>query len=437
MMLAHKRISSQLLVIALLAIASLSFGASDMTHQGVAFLKAQRFGEAIKVLSKAIKNDAKDAEAFHYRGIAQYYQGHLEKAMTDYTHAIAIKPDLPGVYTSLGVAQFRVGDYLQAEKNLKTALARNPKDADALNQLAWMLAVCPDKKYRNGKKALDLSRGVINLKTTPNFLDTLAAAYAETGNYDDAVRVQRKVIALLSQEERLNNIEIYLDRLKKYEAHRPWREIRLKSGPGQIKKTVPPAMVKTKKPPIKTPKKTAAVKLVPTPTNTPHKKVPPAAVKARNLSTDGFPYTVFIAAYHDQKLSARKVRGLQKNGDPVFISHAYFKQSGHWYQIYYGWFKNRTAAGRAAQKLLRRKFKKAIVVKKPYAVEAGATTSRSAAKKIAARLSALNYPAYQVPGHQDPGQIRVLIGAYSTRTVPDRLLAVLRKAGFAPRIVRR
>ncbi len=431
----QKGIIGLLFIIVFLAISPVSWGASDITQQGVAFLKAQRFDEAVKVFSKAIKDNPQDAQAIHFRGMARYYQGNTDQAIADYTRAIEIDPQLAQAYTSRGVALFSKGEYQQAKNDLRQAYSQNPKDTNALNQMAWMLAVCPDPRYRNGKKALDLARRVINLKTTPNFLDTLAAAYAETGRYKEAARVQRKVIALLSQEERLNNIEIYLDRLKRYEAHEPWRQNRSMNGvtglstSGKNKlngtkdqKIIKKAAVTPPNPSVKTDKPASTIT---------------ATVKQPKKVIGAFPYTVFISTYQDPKVSAQKVLNLKKRGDPAFVSHAYFKDSGHWYQIYYGWFKNASDATRAVKKLKERKFRKAIVVKKPYAVQVGVSSSKAALKKMETRLAALNYPAYRVPDTQNPGQVRILIGAYSTKTVPDKLTAVLRKAGFTPQVVRR
>jgi hypothetical protein len=61
-----------------------------------------------------------------------------------------------------------------------------------LNGLAWLYATCPEAKYRNGKKAIAgaaMACKLTNL-TNPHFLGTLAAAYAETGDFDNATKCQ-------------------------------------------------------------------------------------------------------------------------------------------------------------------------------------------------------------------------------------------------------
>jgi len=442
------------LAITPLVYCELVYGESDLTQQGIAFLKAQRFDEAINIFSKVIKTDPGNAKAVYYRGMARYYKSDLDPAIADYTLALKKDPGFVKVYTSRGVAFFRKGDYQRAQKDLDLALEKNPDDANAINQKAWMLAVCPDTRYRDGKKALELARKAINIKTTPNYMDTLAAAYAENGQYKEAATVQRKVIALLTQGERLNRLEIYLERLKKYEAGEPWREgderIDKPKTETSEPKTSEPVEEKTektedtKKAEIKKtppPKKTAVIAAPVTAQTKPVDKKTEAVSQPKAVASPTgsgmYPYTIFISTYQDPKVTKNKVLNLRKNGDPAFVSHAYFKDSGHWYQIYFGWYNSIADANTAAEKLRQRHFRKSIVVKKPYAVQAGIFSSKATLKKMETGLAALNYPAYRIPDAMNPGKIRLLIGAYSTETVPDKLIETLKASGFEPKVVRR
>ncbi|MEA3230683.1 MAG: tetratricopeptide repeat protein [Thermodesulfobacteriota bacterium] len=446
----QKKQPGLIFLIVFLAITPLVYGESDLTQQGIAFLKAQRFDEAINVFSRVIKADPGNAKAVYYRGMARYYRGDLDPAIADYTIALKKDPGIIDAYTSRGVAFFRKGDYQRAQKDLDLILKKNPDNANAINQKAWMLAVCPDPRYRDGKKALELSKRAINIKTTPNYLDTLAAVYAENGQYQEAARVQRKVIALLTQEERLDRLDIYLERLKKYEAGEPWREDNeridtpeteipeLESLEPETSETVE----KKTAPPSPSPKKTAvAAAPVVTQTQKPVEKKTESASQPKPVApptvSGMYPYTIFISTYQDPKVTKNKVINLRKNGDPAFVSHSYFKDSGHWYQIFFGWYKSIADANTAAEKLQKRNFRKTIVVKKPYAVQAGIFSSKATLKKMETGLVALNYPAYLIPETNEPGKIRLLIGAYSTEIVPDKLIETLTTAGFEPKVVRR
>ncbi len=92
-----------------------------------------------------------------------------------------------------------------------------------MNQRAWDLATDPDKARRDGLKAVDLATYVCRLdgyKTTL-YLDTLAAACAEVGKFEDAVRWQTKAVEL---HENLTGIDRYRGRLQLYRAGKPYHQ---------------------------------------------------------------------------------------------------------------------------------------------------------------------------------------------------------------------
>lgn len=100
------------------------------------------------------------------------------------------------------------------------------------NMLAWIRATHPDAALRDGEQALRLAREVVARAPDPDYQDTLAAALAEGGDFEAAVRVQREALALLDAEgdpglagqdldERRTRLR---ERLRSYEAGRPWRD---------------------------------------------------------------------------------------------------------------------------------------------------------------------------------------------------------------------
>jgi TPR repeat protein len=94
----------------------------------------------------------------------------------------------------------------------------------ARNEFAWELAVSPEAELRNGAFAVEIMEGVTAERPTPAYLDTLAAAYAEAGQFEDAARAQQRAIDALSGSESTATRDEYLDRAELYRSRRPYRE---------------------------------------------------------------------------------------------------------------------------------------------------------------------------------------------------------------------
>src|SRR5205807_2036309 len=107
---------------------------------------------------------------------------------------------------NLAVALSHQGKYAEAEGEHRAVLklqqkVLGPEHPDTLlsrNNLAWLIATCPDAKIRNGSEAVQLSTSVYNLSqwNKAEYIDTLAAAEAEAGLFDDAIKHERQAIDL-------------------------------------------------------------------------------------------------------------------------------------------------------------------------------------------------------------------------------------------------
>jgi tetratricopeptide (TPR) repeat protein len=114
----------------------------------------------------------------------------------------------------------RNGEYDKAIADYKQALAINPDSAKVYNALAWLYATCPDKKYRDGKKAVDSASKACHLTegTAWPCLDTLAAAYAESGDFEKAKQWEAKAIEMAPDAKECRS------RMELYKQGKPYRE---------------------------------------------------------------------------------------------------------------------------------------------------------------------------------------------------------------------
>ena len=111
-------------------------------------------------------------------------------------------------------------DYQKALELFRKAIAQN--DPHAFNDFAWFLATCSDDSQRNGKQAVEYARQACDLTSwkEKNFIGTLAAAYAESGDYDRAITYQ---LDALNRPGDYPDQQVLMNALQLYRDHKPYR----------------------------------------------------------------------------------------------------------------------------------------------------------------------------------------------------------------------
>ncbi len=193
---------------------------------GAVFDQRGQFDKAIPHFEKALEIDPDFAEAHSALGALFFKQGRFEKAVSHFEEALRIRPNDAGVSCKLAALFVRQNNFAAAVRQYGQALRINPDLVEAQNNLAWLLATCPDAAFRNGPRAVELARSADRLSggNRAPVLDTLAAAYAETGQYPEAVATARR--ALDAAKEQAAVAEGIRARLRLYEAGVPYHESR-------------------------------------------------------------------------------------------------------------------------------------------------------------------------------------------------------------------
>src|SRR6266850_64624 len=154
--------------------------------------------EAMAHFEQAINLQPDYAEAYYNRGNVLYAKGRIDEATADFEKALQIQPNDADAHTGLGNALLRKGAVKEAIAQYSQAVAFAPEDPHSRSNLAWLLATSSDASIRDGAKAVELAQQAVSLSggKEPLFFRTLAAAYAETGRFSNAIAVIQQGVAL-------------------------------------------------------------------------------------------------------------------------------------------------------------------------------------------------------------------------------------------------
>ena len=129
-------------------------------------------------------------------------RGRLSEAVFHSQEALRIRPGNADAHNTLGIALFQMGDLKDAVAHWKQSLEIQPGNMNAQANLAWALATAPDASLRDGTKAVELAQNVTRRAGHPNamVLRTLAASYAETGQFAEAIDIAQQAFQLASAQ---------------------------------------------------------------------------------------------------------------------------------------------------------------------------------------------------------------------------------------------
>ncbi len=177
---------------------------------------------AVEELGQIVAQDPGMVEARRMLSAVLVGTGRTEEAAVQLRALVALTPDDLQARFNLGLMLFEGGRYAEARRALDDTLGRFPGDVATRHLLARLLAVSPEEAVRDGARAVELARSVVDEQPAVDHLETMAMAMAEAGRFDDAVTWQQRALEAERQAAGGNSPQ-RLDRLALYQARQPLR----------------------------------------------------------------------------------------------------------------------------------------------------------------------------------------------------------------------
>jgi tetratricopeptide (TPR) repeat protein len=196
--------------------------------RGWIYFRKSRDAEAISDLDQAIRIDPEFAFAYATRSAVHAKFGRYDPAKRDAEEAVRLGPNLGATYFARAEINALMGEYQRSLADVGEAIRLEPLMAAAHNLRGRLLATSPEPALRDGANAVRSATKACELAgwKSPELLETLAAAYAESANFAEAVRWQEKALADLDLHKSANEdrSKAARARLDLYRKNVPYRD---------------------------------------------------------------------------------------------------------------------------------------------------------------------------------------------------------------------
>ncbi len=192
---------------------------------GIAYQQMGRHNEAIPLHEKALQKLPNNVDFMYNLANAYFAAGKTQQGFAVMDQIKQLKPKSAESYIDYAKFMIRTGNTARALEILREGHRQVPDDIGIVVRLAWLLATANGESLRNGREAVRLAesaRARIGNKHTGT-LQVLAAAYAETGQFQKALEIGQRAYQLASGTDPALAAEIQ-KQLRLYEAGKPYRQ---------------------------------------------------------------------------------------------------------------------------------------------------------------------------------------------------------------------
>ena len=165
-----------------------------LNNLGIIFLEKGQLDDAISKLQAAIDLRPENGPAHDNLAKAFLKKGRVAEAMVHYRKLLEIEPENVEAANTVGTALIQQGHVKEAIDQWQDVLAIQPENGNAASNLAWVFATCPEDSIRDGARAVELGEKALRISggKIPMIYRVLAAAYADSGRFADAVETAKR-----------------------------------------------------------------------------------------------------------------------------------------------------------------------------------------------------------------------------------------------------
>src|SRR5947208_2893097 len=199
---------------------------------GIVLLRKGKLDEAISLLQAAVNLRPENAPAHDNLAKAFLQKGQVADAMIHYRKLLEIQPENVEARNIVGTVLIQQGRVREAIEQWQETLAIQPENGNAASNLAWVFATCPEDSIRNGPQAVELAEKALRLsgEKIPMIFRILAAAYAESGLFTQAIETAQRGIELANHQGNPGLADELQSNIALYQAGRPLRDPSLANG---------------------------------------------------------------------------------------------------------------------------------------------------------------------------------------------------------------
>jgi protein O-mannosyl-transferase len=199
---------------------------------GIVFLRQGRLDEAISLLQAAVDLRSDNSPAHENLAKALLQKGQVADALIHYRKLLELQPDNIEVHNIVGTVLIQQGRMREGVEEWQKVLAIQPDNGNAMSNLAWVFATSPDDSLRDGAKAVHLAEEALRIsgRRIPIIFRTLAAAYAERGEFSKAIQTAQQGVELANSQGNSGLATELQGNIALYQEQRPLRDPSLTHG---------------------------------------------------------------------------------------------------------------------------------------------------------------------------------------------------------------